>query len=254
MGNPYDTEIGGFQGRFSTTCWTVIVNSQHSGEDCKRMILDELFQKYWKPVYSYIRRKGYDNEQSKDLTQGFFTEIVWGRDLIQSANPEKGRFRSFLLTALNRYLTDTYRHEHCQKRMPSNEIFSYDTDDAYELADIEKEGELNAEEAFNNVWLLELLQHSLAEVQKSMEEDGMGNYWVLFERHCIEPILKTSKPPLLNETCKTLNIDDSATASNMIVTVKRRIKKTIIQNLQKIEGSKSNPEEEISALIGKILM
>jgi DNA-directed RNA polymerase specialized sigma24 family protein len=254
VGNPHDTQIGGFQGRFSTTRWTVIVNSQNSDEDCKRMILDELFQKYWKPVYWYIRRKGYDNEKAKDLTQGFFTEIVWGRDLIQSANPQKGRFRSFLLTALDRYLTDTWRYEHSQKRMPSKEIFSCDVDDACELADIEKAGELNAQEAFNSVWLLELLQQSLAEVQKDMEEDGMGKYWVLFERHCLEPILKTSKPPVLKETCKTLNIDDPAKASNMIVTVKRRVKKTIIQNLQKIEGEKSNLEEEISALTGKILI
>jgi hypothetical protein len=68
VGNPFDTEIGGLQGRFGTTRWTVIVNSQTSDEDCKRMILDGLFQKYWKPVYCYIRRKGYDNNKAKDLT------------------------------------------------------------------------------------------------------------------------------------------------------------------------------------------
>lgn len=254
MGNAYDTKIGGVQGRFSTTRWTMIINSQTSDEECKRLILDELFQKYWKPVYWYIRRKGYDNEKTKDLTQGFFTEIVWGRDLIQSANPEKGRFRNFLLTALERYLTDIYRYEHSQKRMPSKEIFSYDAEDAYHLADLEKEEEFNPEDAFNSLWLLDLLQQSLAEVQKDMEEEGMDKYWVLFERHCIEPILKTSKPPALKETCQILNIEDPARGSNMIVTVKRRVKKTLIQNLQKIEGAKSNLEEEISALIGKILI
>lgn len=252
MGNPYDTEIGGTQGQFCTTCWSAIVNSQASDEECKRLILDELFRKYWKPVYSYIRRKRYDNEKAKDLTQGFFTEIVWGRDLIQSANPTKGRFRNFLLTALEHYLTDSYRYDHSPKRMPSKEIFSSDTEDAYELADTEEE--VDAEEAFNRVWLLDLLQQSIAEVQKDMEEEGMSKYWILFEHHCIEPILTNRKPLPLKETCILLNIEDPIKASNMIVTVKRRVKKTIIQNLQKIESTKSNPEDKILDLVRTLLI
>lgn len=250
MGKRFDTEIGGSQGRFSTTRWTVIVNSQTTDEDRKRAILDELFQKYWKPVYWYIRRKGSNNEKAKDLTQGFFTEIVWGRDLVQSADPEKGRFRNFLLTALERYLTDTWRYEHSQKRMPSKEIFSYDNADGFELADMD--GEMEPEEAFNSVWLMELLQQSIAEVQKDMDAAGMDPYWTLFERRCLEPILNAAKPRSLKEICDTLNIEDVAKASNMIVTVKRRVKKMVTHNLQKLVGSETELEDEIAALIGKI--
>ena len=250
MGSRFDTEIGGHQGRFSTTRWTVIIDSQVSDENRKRIILDELFQKYWKPVYYYIRRKGHNNEKTKDLTQGFFSEIVWGRDLIQFADPQKGRFRNFLLTALERYLTDTWRYEHSQKRMPSKEIFAYDACDGFELADAG--GEMNAEETFNSVWLMEILQQSIAEAQKDMEAAGMGKYWILFEQRCLEPILNTTKPHSLKEICETLNIDDMTKASNMIVTVKRRVKKAITRNLQKIVGSESDLKEEISDLIEKI--
>ena len=250
LGNRFDTEIGGHQGRFSTTRWTVIINSQSSDDDRKRMILDELFQKYWKPVYHYIRRKGHNNEKAKDLTQGFFSEIVWGRDLIQSADPQKGRFRNFLLTALERYLTDSWRYEHSQKRMPSKEIFAYDANYGFELADTAEE--MNAEETFNSVWLMEILQQSIAEVQKDMEAAGMAKYWLLFERRCLEPILNSTNPLSLKEICDALNIDDVTKASNMIVTVKRRVKKAITQNLQKIVGSESDLKEEISDLIGKI--
>ncbi len=250
MGNRFDTEMGGSQRRFSTTCWTVIVNSQSTDNDCKKAILDELFQKYWKPVYWYIRRKGHNNEKAKDLTQGFFGEIVWGRNLVQSADPQKGRFRNFLLTALERYLTDTYRSEHSQKRMPSKEIFSYDAVDGFELAEID--GEMNAEEAFNSVWVMELLRRSFAEVKSDMEDAGMGDYWALFQFRCLEPILYGSKPLSLKDICKKLNIEDMAKASNMIVTVKRRVKKMIIHNLQITAGSNSEVEDEISDLIEKI--
>ena len=250
MGNRFDTAIGGPQGHFRTTRWTVIVNSQTSDENRKRMILDELCQRYWKPVYWYIRRKGSDNEKAKDLTQGFFAEIVWGRDLIQSADPQKGRFRNLLLTALERYLTDTYRYEYSQKRMPSKEIFSYDANDGFDLPDLESE--MDAEEAFNSVWLMELLQQSIAEVQKDMEEDGMVIYWTLFEQRCLEPILNRSKPDSLKDICKTLNIDDVTKASNMITTARRRVKKTIIRNMQKIVTSQADLEDEVSILMGKI--
>lgn len=250
MGNRSDTEIGGFQGRFSPTQWTVIVHSQASDEDTKRLILNELFQKYWKPVYWYLRNKGYGNEKSKDLTQGFFAEIVWGKDLIRSADPQKGRFRDFLIGALKHYLSDVWRYEHAQVRMPSKEIFSMDAGKGFEMSDMHLQ--TNAEEAFNSIWLMEILQQSLAEVQRDMQEDGKGSYWTLFERCCMNPILKASKPPALKDICETLDIQDLTKASNMIVTVKRRVKKAMIRNLQKIAASRSDLEEEITLLIGKI--
>ncbi len=250
MGSRFDTEIGGHQGRFSTTRWTVIIDSQVSDENRKRIILDELFRKYWKPVYHYIRRKGHNNEKAKDLTQGFFSEIVWGRDLIQFADPQKGRFRNFLLTALERYLTDTWRYEHSQKRMPAKEIFAYDASDGFELADTT--AEMNAEETFNIIWLMEILQKSLAEVKEDMQTEGMGHYWILFEKRCLEPILNTTKPLPLKEICATFSIEDVTKASNMIVTVKRRLKKVIASNLKSVIGPEIGLEDEIATLIGKI--
>jgi RNA polymerase sigma-70 factor (ECF subfamily) len=250
LGRQIGTELGGQQGRFGTTRWTLIISSQTSEEDRKKAILDELFQKYWKPVYWFIRRMEPNNEKAKDLTQGFFAEIVWGRDLIQSADPKKGRFRDFLKNALKHYLTDSWRHDHSKARMPSKEIFSIDAAEGFEPADADSLEK--PEEVFNNVWLMEILQRSLAEVQTAMQEDGMDSYWTLFELRCLDPILKTSKPPGLKDVCKTLNIRDLAKASNMIVTVKRRVKKAIIRNLEKTIGSESELKDEIVTLIEKL--
>ena len=66
------TSIGGADGHFHTTCWTVIADSHTSNEEKNRLIINDLLGLYWKPVYCYLRRKGYDNETSKDMTQGFF--------------------------------------------------------------------------------------------------------------------------------------------------------------------------------------
>ena len=75
-------------------------------------------------MYCYLRRKNYDNERAKDLTQGFFHEVVLNRALIERADQAKGRFRSFLLHALNEYLIDEQRKETAQKRIPKDKLVS----------------------------------------------------------------------------------------------------------------------------------
>ena len=89
--------MGGETETFLTTHWSLIEDVQSRG-DKDRALIGLLLGKYWKPVYCYLRRKGYDNEQAKDLTQDFFHEVVLSRDLVRRADQSKGRFRSFLLT------------------------------------------------------------------------------------------------------------------------------------------------------------
>lgn len=105
------TSIGGDRRTFETTHWSIVEKIKSDDASCNKALVEELLGRYWKPVYCYLRQKGYNNEQAKDLTQGFFQEVVLGRKLVQQANHSKGRFRTFLLTALNRYLTSEYRKQ-----------------------------------------------------------------------------------------------------------------------------------------------
>jgi hypothetical protein len=116
-----ETQIGGSQKRFLSTDWTLIEDIQ-SGAGEQRTLTDLLIRRYWKPVYCFLRRKGYDNEQAKDLTQGFFQEVVLRRKLVQRADPSKGRFRSFLLHALQHYVLDEEAKAHA--RIPKGNLTS----------------------------------------------------------------------------------------------------------------------------------
>jgi hypothetical protein len=100
MARPYDhTSLGGDARAFPATEWTKILSCPH-----RKAVLAELCQKYWKPVYCYLRGVGLGNDQAKDLTQGFFTEKVLGQDFAAKADREKGRFRNFLLRAVRNYV------------------------------------------------------------------------------------------------------------------------------------------------------
>ena len=88
-----ETHMGGSGSSFDTTRWTQILLAGGTPSAEGRMAMNVVVADYWKPVYSYLRRKGYPNERAKDLTQGFFAQVVLGRRLISRADPAKGRFR-----------------------------------------------------------------------------------------------------------------------------------------------------------------
>lgn len=77
--------------------------------------MDDLCRRYWHPIYAYLRCRGYGRDDAQDLTQGFFLKAI-RRELIASADQQKGRLRTFFLTALNRHLADHLRHETAAKR------------------------------------------------------------------------------------------------------------------------------------------
>src|SRR2546425_1817042 len=85
---------------FATTHWSVVLSAGRSDTPRARQALERLCQTYWYPLYAYVRRRGYSSEDAEDLTQAFFARLL-SSDFFASADRERGRFRSFLLTALN---------------------------------------------------------------------------------------------------------------------------------------------------------
>ncbi len=242
------TILGGVDGRFHTTCWTVIADSHTSDDEKNRLIINDLLGLYWKPVYCYLRRKGNDNETSKDLTQGFFQEIVLGRELIAQADKSKGKFRTFLLTALDNYVIDLYRKESSGKRQPQGAILQLDDIDIpYH------DRTLSPQEEFNHAWVSELLDKTLSEVQQECQQTNKQTHWKVFTAKVLTPIVEGTKPPSLTELCRKHGIDTEAQASNMITTVKRRLKKHLERNLRQIVRSDSKIDSEISALLKSLV-
>lgn len=104
---------------FQTTQWSHIVKVRTLNPQRRKEILEVLIRRYWRPVYGFLRRKGLSNEQAQDLTQSFFHEVVLEGDLFQRAESTKGRFRTFLLTALDRYVAGQFRKDAALKRHPA---------------------------------------------------------------------------------------------------------------------------------------
>src|SRR5205823_11351793 len=101
--------------RLPTTRWTLVVAAGGPQRKEARSALVSLCEGYWYPLYSYLRRRGYPTDQAQDLSQDFFMRVLEGRYL-DRADPERGRFRSFLLTSLKFFVADEAdRHRACKR-------------------------------------------------------------------------------------------------------------------------------------------
>jgi len=223
------TDMGGLRESFLTTHWSLIENIQQE-TDKDRSLIGLLLERYWKPVYCYLRRKGYPNEDAKDLTQGFFHEIVLNCRLVDRADSSKGRFRSFLLHALDQFLIDRMRRESTQSHIPKEKLVPFDIADPPELPDTIIEG--SPEDCFVYTWKSELLERTLSQVQADCQQQGMETHWCLFREKVLEPTLNLKESEPMKAIAARYGITSESTAFNMLLTVKRRFKTTLRTNLR----------------------
>lgn len=241
------TSIGGEVRNFQTTHWTLIEKVGSNDGINDEMLLTDLFRAYWKPVYCYLRHKGHKNEEAKDLTQGFFHEVVLGRKLIQRADRAEGRFRTLLLRALDHYLVSMYRKKTARKRNPINSLISLEEANIQELP--EAVSDLNSEDVFQYAWVCELLDQMLEEVEAECRQRGMEVHWNLFFERVMQPILTSTQPPSLEDICHKNGIDSTTKASNMIFAVKRRFQASAKRFLRQSVASEDQISEEMLELL-----
>lgn len=240
------TDMGSVGEAFLTTHWSLIRDISSKKEYKDRALIGLLLKRYWKPVYCYLRRKGYGNEEAKDLTQGFFHEVVLSRKLVEKADKSKGRFRSFLLIALDRYLINIHHEQAAQKRIPKEKIIPLDIVEPPELP--QTITKLNAEDAFNYAWVSSLLEEVLEQVEARCHEDGKTVHWKVFNDKVLQPIVERTDSPSMKEMCDRNGIEDESKASNMIVTVKRRFQTALKNWLRNSVMSESEIDKEFAEL------
>jgi RNA polymerase sigma-70 factor (ECF subfamily) len=246
MGYNDQTDMGGSREAFLTTQWSLIENIK-TDQDRDKILIDFLLRQYWKPVYCYLRRKGYDNEQSKDLTQDFFHEVVLNRDMVGRAEQTRGRFRSFLLFALNEYLTKQNIKEKARKRIPKVKLISLDVAETPMLPQSVERA--SAEESYHYAWLSALLERVLAEVRTECYRQDMETHWKLFYHRIVEPIMSSLSPASLTDLSQEHGVGDTKKASNMIVTIKRRFRKALMQHVRRTLLSGDQASEEMEELL-----
>jgi DNA-directed RNA polymerase specialized sigma24 family protein len=157
---------------FHTTHWSVVLAAGRESEtDDSARALETLCQTYWYPLYAFVRRRVRDEHEAQDLTQAFFGRLLEKRTLAD-ADPDRGRFRAFLLTACKRFLANEWHKEKAQKRGGGLRVLSLDFDAAAKRYSIEPSDSLTAEVLFEQQWAISLIDSVLARLRQEYVDRG----------------------------------------------------------------------------------
>ena len=172
MDNPQTNEVERTE-VFATTQWQLVVDCCETDPPVAEAALAELCEIYWRPIYFYIRRRGYGVEDAEDLTQDFFAHIL-AKQWLDRADPMRGKFRAFLLTSLKRFLIDANERAKTQKRGGSVAFISFHEATA-ELQYIAGEGNQPSPEAtFDAHWAASVVREALRRLAERYENEGKG--------------------------------------------------------------------------------
>ena len=159
-------------GRFITTRWTLVAAAARDSSDPHlREALEDLCQAYWPPLYAFLRRRGHSPEDAQDLTQGFFARVLERRD-VRAADPARGRFRSFLLTALQHYVFNEHERKTTAKRGGRLQRLSLDFEDVERAYVLEARHDDSPDRVFNRKWAAITLDRALQRLRRECHASG----------------------------------------------------------------------------------
>lgn len=159
---------------FPSTHWSVVLASHADNPALARDALEKLCTVYWYPLYAFLRRRGHQPADAEDLVQGFIEHLL-ERRFFQAADPDKGRFRSYLLASLNHFVADAADRAGRLKRRAGGPLLSLDAVVAERRYVLEPADAGNPEQLFERRWALTLLDTVLQRLETEAAESGRAN-------------------------------------------------------------------------------
>ncbi|QEF97331.1 Sigma-70 region 2 [Stieleria maiorica] len=233
-------------GRLPSTRWSLVVRAgvisgDASDRQLARQSLEELCAIYWPALYGYLRRRGRSRQDSEDLIQGFFANLL-ERDSIAAADASRGRFRAFLYSSLDHYVANEHRRETAVKRGGTVSTFSIDAesfDNADRSVGTDGIADQNADPAalFDRQWALCLIRQTIAELRREYEAKGKGEWFAK-----LAPMLTSTDTDAPSRTQLAADLGLSATALKVAIhrlraTYRARLLEAVAQTVENPDDS-----------------
>jgi len=165
--------------------WMVVQEAGEADSQRSSEALEQLCHAYWYPLYAFVRRQGYSPEHSQDLTQEFFRRLIEKKS-IQSADPTRGRFRSFLLSSLRNFLANEWERARTQKRGGDAISFSLDAVNAEEQYQLEPADGRTPETIYDQRWAYALLERVMTQLREEFTDAGKADRFEAFSTFLLD--------------------------------------------------------------------
>lgn len=184
--NSSDRPVASYQ--FTTTQWSAVLNLGQGDTPEFAPAFEKLARGYWYPLYAHIRQHGHSPEDAQDLTQGFFLHLL-ERKPFAGLHPSKGRFRSFLLAALDLFLADQRDRQQARKRGGGRELISLDAREAESRYGLEPVDDRSPDRLFERRWALALLDQVLIRLEQDYTRTGRAELFQHLKPFLVEGAL-----------------------------------------------------------------
>lgn len=242
-----DTDIGGPLHRFPVTNHSAIVNARSDDQLVRRRAFDTILASYWKPAYKYIRLKWQaDNEDAKDLTQGFFAN-AFEKNHFATYDAAKASFQTFLRTCLDGFVANERKAGRRLKRGGDMDHYQLDFAAAEdELASHAASSTLSPEDYFHREWVRWMFTIAVEAFRQRCLETGQDVHFQLFERYDLNDDDREVSYASLAAEFKL----EPATVNNYLAAARRDFRRVVLEKLREITATDEEFRIEARSLLG----
>jgi RNA polymerase sigma-70 factor (ECF subfamily) len=228
---------------FTTTRWSVVLLAREANSTVAREALSELCRVYWYPLYAFVRRTGHSPHDAQDLVQEYFARLIEG-DWLRQVDERKGRFRSFLLSALKHFLANEWDRIRALKRGGAHRLLSLDetqTENRYRLEPSHCD---SPDRLYERRWAMTLLETVLARLEQEYRAEGKAT---IFEelKHCLAGSRET---PAYAELAPRLGVSVGATKV-MVHRFRQRYRELLRDHVSQTVSEVREVDEELQYLM-----
>jgi RNA polymerase sigma-70 factor (ECF subfamily) len=238
------------QSLFPNTNWSMVARAgSHVPSSVRRRTLEALLRQYLPALRAYLaaRRRGLGADRLDDLLQGFLASKVLEQQILRRADQARGRFRTFLLTALDRYAVDEFRKEGAAKRSPGEAAVA----SLYAVAEAEHPPQ-EAADLFDLEWARQAVSLALGRMRRECESGGRGDVWAVFEARVVAAAFDGAEPLPYERLVERFGFASPEQAANVLITGKRMFARNLREVVAEYADDDADAAEEV-VLLKRIL-
>lgn len=228
---------------FPSTHWSLIGRAGDPDRAVRRRAVARLLERYWQPLRAHLtRRRGIDVNEADDLLQAFVVSRVLEDDLIARASRERGRFRAFLVTSLDRFVSNERRHARARKRAALAAPASLD--DGPPVADPAG----GPDEAFDLAWARQVIRETLRHMYDQCRRQDRPDVWGVFDARVLAVTLGGREPVPYEQLVDEFKLASAEQAWNVLATGKRMFARALRSVVEEYEADPAEVDAEIVEL------
>ncbi len=228
---------------FPTTQWTEFFALRDSSDPASRKLaLAHLYERYWSPLYAYLRRRGFDQDQSADLLQDFFAHLL-EREIVARLDLS-GKLRAFLLAMLKHHVSDQLDKARTLKRNSGRELLSLDVEAAERTYREVRSSEMSPDEVYERRWALEMMQRAQKRLEKSEANSGRADAF----SHLSECVYGDAGPSSYGEIAGVLGLTEVATKVR-VHRLRKRFGRLLREDIALTVAGAASVDEELRHLL-----